>query len=327
MSRESAEPRGKELLCRYRENYKIADNYNLTEDMVLNHWELEKNLAKTILNSNKKNRWEIVSKCYTELYEKLSWLNVYVDTKVSIPSEELYFDYIQLLTKPPKKIYEIGSGKGGLIKLLSNMGYLCKGTEITSLRGGNLPDNGAFLSWGVSDGVHLGEFETKGSYDYVISNHVIEHLHPDDILDHFKGVFKILNFDGAYLLKTPHRFAGPSDVSRVFKKTECMGMHLKEYTYTELKYLTEKSGFNKIEAVLVIPKNLRRLLRIRRAFIKGTWLFYLFLYLEFVMQILPEYSLRKFFCRKTKLLFSIFLIVKKPKSLKVNLGKCFLPKL
>lgn len=314
MSCDSAEPRGKELLRRYRKNYKIADNYTLTEDMILTHWELEKNLAKTILNSNKENRWEMVSECYTELYEKLAWLNTYVDTKLSISSEEIYTDYLQLLAKPPKKIYEIGSGKGGLIRFLSSMGYLCKGTEITSLRGGNLTEKGDTLSWGVSDGVHLGEFETKERYDYVISNHVIEHFHPDDIVDHFKGVFTILKMDGEYLLKTPHRFAGPADVSRVFKKKECMGMHLKEYSYAELKLVAEKTGFNKIEAILVIPRKFRQLLRIHRVFIKGTWLLYLFILLEFIMKVLPGHSLRNIFCRKTKLLFSIFLVLKKSTS-------------
>ena len=115
------------------------------------------------------------------------------------------------------------------------------------------------LSWGISDGVHLERFEAHNSYDVIISDQVIEHLHPNDLYEHFKGVLSILSSTGRYIFCTPHKHMGPSDVSRIFKCDKPMGMHLKEYTYQELKELLERAGFKDIQAVLGIPPKIIQL--------------------------------------------------------------------
>ena len=124
-----------------------------------------------------------------------------------------------------------------MISYLASLGYNCKATEITRERGDKFSTNYSNLSWGISDGVHLESFELTNSYNVVISNQVIEHIHPADLLEHFKGVLSILSNGGKYILDTPHRYIGPSDVSRVFKCDRPLGMHLKEYTFQELKEL------------------------------------------------------------------------------------------
>ena len=116
-------------------------------------------------------------------------------------------------------------------------------TAATSARPPRLPVSAAGsgpppihpLRWTVSDGVHLERFEAPESYDAVISDQVIEHLHPDDLVAHFAGVHAILKPGGRYALATPHAFEGPFDVSRVFGSERPQGMHLKEYTYRELQ--------------------------------------------------------------------------------------------
>lgn len=149
----------------------------------------------------------------------------------------------------PKRIYEIGSGKAELVSYLAELGHTCKATEITHERGQKHGRDLPTLTWGVSDGVHLDRFEDRGSYDLVISNQVVEHLHPDDLIQHFKAVHSIFAEGGRYILSTPHAWYGPWDISKVFKCRRATGMHLKEYTYRELRAGLQAAGFARILAI------------------------------------------------------------------------------
>lgn len=70
------EPRGIELINRYKRNYGIPAQAEITEEMILAHWKLEKKLTKELLESQSENRWEVFEKAYTTLYTKLQWLNL-----------------------------------------------------------------------------------------------------------------------------------------------------------------------------------------------------------------------------------------------------------
>ena len=253
------EPRGQELIDRYKRNYNIPTDVEITEEMILAHWELEKRLTKELLESNPENRWEIFERCYSMLYGELWWLNQFIGAGSTVLPSRRYKNWVELIGQPPKNIYEIGSGKGEMMTYLASCGFKCKATEITRERGRKYVSEQPNLSWGISDGVHLEEFEPLNSYDVAISDQVIEHLHPDDLYEHFKGVFSILSSGGKYIFRTPHRYIGPSDVSKVFKCDRPMGMHLKEYTYQELKELVEQAGFKDICAVFSVPTKITQL--------------------------------------------------------------------
>jgi 2-polyprenyl-3-methyl-5-hydroxy-6-metoxy-1,4-benzoquinol methylase len=253
------EPRGQELINRYKKNYKIPTDAEVTEEMILAHWELEKRLTKELLASNPENRWEIFEHCYSTLYSELWWLNQFIGIGSTISPSQRYKNWVELVGEPPKKIYEVGSGRGELITYLASCGFECRATEITRERGRKYVSAHSNLSWGISDGVHLERFEPPNSYDVIISDQVIEHLHPDDLYEHFKGVLSILSSSGRYIFCTPHKHMGPSDVSRIFKCDKPVGMHLKEYTYQELKELLERAGFKDIQAVLEIPPKITQL--------------------------------------------------------------------
>lgn len=170
------EPRGQELINRYRKNYNIPVDANITEEMILAHWELEKRLTRQLLESSPENRWETFDRCYTTLYSELEWVNKLADSGTTLPSSQLYEIWPCLIGEPSKEIYETGSGKGELITYLAGCGYKCKGTEITHERGKKHVSGHPNLSRDISDGVHLDEFEDTNSYDVVVSNQVIEHI-------------------------------------------------------------------------------------------------------------------------------------------------------
>jgi SAM-dependent methyltransferase len=254
------EPRGDELIRRYRKNYDIPPEANITEQMVLAHWELERQLTLEILQSTPENRWDTFERCYSRLYAELEWLNRYVGQANPTPAPERLGKWREVIGSPPQSVYEIGSGTGTLISYLAANGFDCKGTEITCHRGQKcLADSCTSLSWGISDGVHLDRFEPPETYDAVVSDQVIEHLHPEDLEPHLKSVYNILKEGGRYVLCTPHRHTGPHDVSRVFKLDEPKGMHLREYTYRELVAAIKRAGFSRISYAF-IPGRLRMLL-------------------------------------------------------------------
>ena len=210
------------------------------------------------MNSNRENRWAITEECYSKLYSELEWLN---KTENQLDMSKIFKNWVNLIGPPPQKIYELGFGRGELISYLANLGYKCKATEITKERGEKNVLN-PNLSWGNSDGIHLDKFEEKNYYNVVISNQVIEHLHPEDLYEHFNGVFSILSNGGRYIFTTPHKFMGPNDISRVFNCDKPKGMHLKEYTFKEMKIALLESGFVDVKAVVMLPPYLYQKLSI-----------------------------------------------------------------
>jgi SAM-dependent methyltransferase len=256
--RSVAEVCGAALVQRYKQHYRIRDDAPVTEEMVLRHWMLERRLTGDLISSDPGRRWEVFEHCYTTLYSELRWLNDLVDTARTIaPPVDEAEDWTRLIGPPPKRVYEIGSGKGRLIAQLAGRGYDCTATEITRERGEKWTGTPKPVRWTVSDGIHLDRFEPPESYDAVISDQVIEHFHPDDLAAHFRGAYAILKPGGRYAFATPHAFEGPFDVSRVFGSHRPEGMHLREYTYTELLAVLHAAGFARIAASFHFPHRVR----------------------------------------------------------------------
>ena len=209
---------------------------------VTGSWNLA--LARRLLASDKSTRWSVFQECYTELYSTLSWLN----KSESVPASSLR-PWLKLIPKRAK-VFEIGSGKAQLLKYLASQEYDCVATEITRERGEKHAAGVGNLEWHITDGVNLAKFESPSSYDVVISTNVVEHLHPDDMLDHLSNVREILKPGGCYIFATPHVGVGPSDVSRVYGFDRAVCMHLKEYNFIELGALLTHAGFRSPKSVL-----------------------------------------------------------------------------
>ncbi|BAY20651.1 putative methyltransferase [Calothrix sp. NIES-2100] len=312
------EPRGTELITIYKHNYRIPSAAEVTEDMILNHWELEKNLTKDLLESTPENRWEVFEKAYTTLYSSLDWLNSFsVD---STPPLNKYETWLGILGSPPKKIYEVGSGKGEMIAYFAKCGFECKATEITKERGSkHITDSSSNLSWGNSDGVHLDQFEPTAFYDFVVSNQVVEHFHPNDLITHFQSVYQILNQQGSYIFTTPHCHTGPHDLSLVFGYDDPQCMHLKEYTYHELQQSLKVAGFKRIYSA--VPAKLKKLLSTlglgneKQIKTIGIFYFHLMLMVENLLFVIPSKKQRRAFSKFLRKIYlfadNIFLVAQK----------------
>src|SRR5262249_6476906 len=118
------------------------------------------------------------------------------------------------------------------------------------------------LEWHATDGVDLTGQETQGSYDAVLSNQVLEHLHPDDVARHFASAATLLRPGGRYVLATPHPLSGPADLSAVFGLDHPACFHLKEYYYDELVPVLRRAGFARIRAVYSTPRPMKPYLNV-----------------------------------------------------------------
>lgn len=312
------EPRGIELINRYKRNYGIPAQAEITEEMILAHWKLEKKLTKELLESQSENRWEVFEKAYTTLYTKLQWLNLL--SEETTPPEKKYANWLEAIGSPPQKIYEVGSGQGKMIAYLAKCGFECKATEITKERGQkHIIDSPENLSWGNSDGVHLDQFEPNEFYDLVVSNQVIEHLYPDDLIVHFQSAYNILNQKGRYIFTTPHSYTGPHDISLVFKSDYPQGMHLKEYTCKELYDALKIAGYKDI--YFIVPASVKKLLSNlgikKEGQLKQLGIFYLnmMFIVEKFLSLIPSQKIRRVFGKSLKKLYlfadNIFLIAQK----------------
>jgi hypothetical protein len=290
------------LVARYRAYYRLPPDVNVSIEMIQHHWTLERDLTMRLLSSVPDERWRTFEDCYTRLYSELPWLDQSVGLADRTPAAQRFRSWTDLLGAPPKSIYEVGSGHADMLRYLVSLGYHGKATEITRERGNRGIDEASTLEWGGTDGVHLDRFETLASWDYVISNQVLEHLHPDDLVEHLRSARAILAEGGEYILSVPHRYQGPSDVSALFGADVACGMHLKEYTYREMVRALQASGYSRVWAAFGLPHRLSEVLgwhfAVRRSTVYLGWV----VLIETLIGIVPSQRTRRRLMRYARVL-------------------------
>ncbi len=140
------------------------------------------------------------------------------------------------------------------------------------------------------------------SVSFIYSNQVLEHIHPDDVGDRMREVYRILKPGGRYLCRTPNKFSGPHDISMYFDDT-ARGTHMREYSYESLYKLMNGAGF--IHPRIMVAPRAYRLFDIPYAMARVT---------ESFFAAVPQ-SLRTPICRSRigRSLLGITIMVEKPR--------------
>lgn len=223
-----------------------------TDAELRQHFEIERKLADRLRDAPSK---EERRRLYGEVYRQRSELIPSHPLVQQAAESELRSRYVEPQVRLLRsfadagtRFCEVGAGDGAVARGLAPHVASSVALDVTDALA--LPDDeGAGFEFRVFDGFDLGL--PPGSVDLVYSNDVVEHLHPEDMLDHAREVCRVLRPGGRYVCVTPNRLSGPHDVSRHFAETP-QGFHLREYSATELAAALRRAGFSRVKVFLAV---------------------------------------------------------------------------
>jgi ubiquinone/menaquinone biosynthesis C-methylase UbiE len=209
----------------------------------------ENRVAESLRKAGRPERTRLYSQIYDEYAEKFPESLPKDDTGAErIARYETSF--LRRLLTPSTVVLEIGPGRCHLAFSLAPLVKKIYGVDVAALDpGARRPPN---FELRLTDGVHM-PVESE-SVDLVLSNQLMEHLHPDDANEQLREVYRVLRKGGRYICVTPSRANGPHDCSAYFDDLPCpvqaghyhaTGLHLKEYTTRELLDTFRSVGFKR----------------------------------------------------------------------------------
>lgn len=232
---------------------KVPEFWNyLTEDQIYQIYESEIKHSDRLRISDSNKRKLLYEKVYEDYYSELPFHPAFqVKNNFEIQKNRLDFQLNKLIPIVNKNqvFVEVGAGDCALSKQLSSyVGkiYALEISQTYAMQENKLPSNMEII---IFDGFNF-PFEAN-SIDFVYSNQLIEHLHPDDSIEQLKSIFNCLKKGGRHMIITPNRLLGPGDISGHFGD-EPIGFHLKEYTDLELRSILKSVGFKKFKFQTII---------------------------------------------------------------------------
>lgn len=206
-------------------------------------YELEKELATRIRSAPPDRRPALYADTYDELFRRLEQ---HPQCSRGAPEARVraQLRLIEPHIAPRDTFLEIGAGDGSLALAVSRLVGKAYALEV-SREIATAFEEDSRVELLFSSGVEIPL--PTASVDFAYSYQVVEHLHPDDAMAHFREVARVLAPGGSYLCITPNRLSGPHDISRGFDR-EASGLHLREYTLGEICARMKAAGFAKPHA-------------------------------------------------------------------------------
>jgi SAM-dependent methyltransferase len=213
-------------------------------DRVRYHYDVERELADRLRRADREGRTRLYPLVYDELFSRVYDHPQVVqrDRLSGGPQIERRLRALSRFLTPDAIYLELGVGDASLASAVAPRVAKVYGVDVSKeiLRDAHVPPNVELL---LTDGVSLQVPQESASVAF--SDQLIEHLHPDDIDEHFASVRRALVPGGHFVLLTPNRLSGPHDISRGFDEV-ATGFHLREYTNAELRTLLVRAGFSTV---------------------------------------------------------------------------------
>jgi len=224
----------------------MLDNRSLKQ--LRQHYDVEKELAQRLRNTTKSDRRSSYSTIYDELFSRVPDHPQLTRKATSTEKRDFILNQLKLLNpilSETMTVIEIGAGDCGLSFEIAKYVEMVIAIDVSRViaSSSNPPDNFKLL---ISDGVSIPV--PDNSIDLAYSYQLMEHLHPEDANEQLTNIFNSLRSGGRYVCVTPNRIMGPHDISKYFDLT-AQGLHLKEYTVTELHKLFKQVGFSSIHVL------------------------------------------------------------------------------
>jgi len=220
----------------------VSDN-GRTFEQIERHYQIEKELASRLRNAGREERRKLYSEVYADAFRLMPDHPVLGQSTEDLTRRALrQIAFLKRFLNKDVVMLEIGAGRCELAFEAAKYAKKVYGLDVDEKVTEALPRPGNF-EFILCDGLSIPLPEA--SVDVAYSNQMIEHLHPDDAFDQLKSIYRILAPGGVYVCGAPNRLSGPYDVSKWFDKV-ATGLHLKEYTSTELSELFKEVGFSRV---------------------------------------------------------------------------------
>jgi SAM-dependent methyltransferase len=209
------------------------------------HYEVERELADRLRAAPADARPALYRELYNELFARVPDhpQNVWKDSpeqQAARTGEQ--FRLLEPFLAPGATYLEIGAGDCHLARTVARRVARAYGVDVSDQISASA-DRPANFDLLITNGTSVPL--PDGTVTVAFSNMLVEHLHPDDFATHLSEVHRVLAPGGVYVCRTPHRFAGPTDISGYFDR-EATGFHLKEYTARELAARFRAAGFARV---------------------------------------------------------------------------------
>jgi len=232
----------------------FKDRHYQTLEEAKVHYEIERELANRLRTATKEERAILYNSVYDELYQRLpnnSIVRRKSDPNLSAWVAAQRMQLIEKFLKPDVTFLEVGPGDCSLSLEVAKHVKQVYAVDVSKEFNSDLncPPNFELV---ISDGSCIPVAEN--SIDVVYSHQLMEHLHPDDAIEQLQNIYRSLAPGGVYICITPNRLSGPHDVSKHFNEI-ASGLHLKEYTVTELYEIFRIVGFLQVSYYKSYQKN------------------------------------------------------------------------
>ena len=212
-----------------------------TAEQLREQYEIEKELGDRLRHARRDERAALYSQVYDELFRRVPKHPQLTDQDTATHDRKL--QALLRLLRPyltPETVFlEMGAGDCALPRLVAPLVRRAYGLEVSEELIKKLPKSDQFeVLISKNCDVPLPDH----SVDLAFSYQVIEHIHPDDVVEQLKQIYRVLKPGGCYYCITPNRLYGPNDISRGFDR-EATGLHLKEYSNTDLLQVFHSAGF------------------------------------------------------------------------------------
>ncbi|CUU05324.1 MAG: methyltransferase domain-containing protein [Fimbriimonadales bacterium] len=218
-------------------------------ESVIAQYEYEREMARRLLQASREERQALYKEVYNNLYQNFPEHPGLTNRHSPQRKQKIrrLVEHIQPFLSPESVFVEIGSGDCLLAYEVAPMVKRVYALEVSSEKVAPQPPEVRNFTLVLFDGFEIPL--DNSSVTVAFSDQVLEHLHPEDALEHLREVYRTLTQGGYYICRVPHRFTGPHDISKYFTE-QASGLHIKEYTYYELAVLFRKAGFSRLNALI-----------------------------------------------------------------------------
>jgi SAM-dependent methyltransferase len=215
-----------------------------TAEQLRQHYEVEKELANRLRRSKRSERATMYSQVYDELFRRVpnhpQWTKRGTERREASLAGQLRL--LRPYLKAETAFLEVGAGDCALTLRVAPLVRKAYALEVSGELTRGLPNIENF-ELVLYNGIEVPL--PDNSVDLAYSYQLIEHIHPEDVVDQLRELYRILKPGGLYYCITPNRLSGPHDISRDFDR-EATGLHLKEYSIRDLVKLYRQIGFGRV---------------------------------------------------------------------------------